>query len=364
MLVEFDPARLPPLEESEATSDALADFTAALASASRVCVLTGAGISTSAGIQDFRGTTGLYKAQPPTSSASASSSQPSIKPLLSSKRTKDLFHASVYNDAKLGAQHLELMTEMNARASEIGDRHQQTPTHEFIRLLKKKGKLLRCYTQNIDGLEGAGRRRGRLSFAKLPGVWTPGSSKELEDEDELNGDVVMLHGSVKSVRCSHCSWSGPWGTEHTAEFVKGITTHCPECEKQVQERVTRQLRSRKVSSYVRPAVHLYGESSAAEEVIPTFVKADLDAQPDMLLVIGTTLQIPGFVQLVKSFAAEVKSNGGICVLVNLEPATATWVDPEWSEAGIFDYQFVSYCDSFVDRVVADWRPFLPSRNYE
>lgn len=31
--------------------------------------------------------------------------------------------------------------------------YQPTPTHHFIKLLADRGLLLRCYTQNIDGLE-------------------------------------------------------------------------------------------------------------------------------------------------------------------------------------------------------------------
>ena len=34
-------------------------------------------------------------------------------------------------------------------------RFSPTPTHHFIRLLEKQGKLARCYTQNIDSLESA-----------------------------------------------------------------------------------------------------------------------------------------------------------------------------------------------------------------
>jgi NAD-dependent deacetylase sirtuin 2 len=33
--------------------------------------------------------------------------------------------------------------------------YKPTPAHVFIRLLEKKGVLLRCYTQNIDSLESA-----------------------------------------------------------------------------------------------------------------------------------------------------------------------------------------------------------------
>lgn len=87
----------------------------------RILVVTGAGISTSSGIQDFK---------------SAYATQPSLKNALSKK-------SYVSHTDTLAKFLLSFYT------------HDATPsiTHKFLSYLASSRKLLRCYTMNIDGLE-------------------------------------------------------------------------------------------------------------------------------------------------------------------------------------------------------------------
>lgn len=96
----------------------------------RIVVMCGAGISTSAGIPDFRSPgTGLYdnlqRFELP--------SPESIFELKYFRKRPSAFY--------------ELAREM------WPGRYKPTPCHLFIRLLHEKGVLLRCYSQNIDSLE-------------------------------------------------------------------------------------------------------------------------------------------------------------------------------------------------------------------
>lgn len=96
----------------------------------RVVVMCGAGISTSAGIPDFRTPgTGLYDNLQRFNLPQAES----IFELNFFRRNPGAFY--------------ELAREM------WPGNYEPTPAHYFVRLLHEKGILLRCYSQNIDSLE-------------------------------------------------------------------------------------------------------------------------------------------------------------------------------------------------------------------
>ncbi|KAI5478423.1 hypothetical protein MNV49_005172 [Pseudohyphozyma bogoriensis] len=231
-------------------------------------------------------------------------------------------------------------------AGALARREDVTTTHGFFRELKRMGKLRRVYSQNIDALEEA----AGLAFVGLPGV-TPGVVV-LEEDDERkqwDGEVVQLHGSLRSVRCSKCDWVGEWTDEHSQAFGEGEVLACA-LKRKLQSKRTITPRE---PSFLRPAVLLYDEPlSRASETIASISQHDLNQKPDMLLVMGTSLKIAGFKALVKEFAREVRSRGGITVFVNLEE-----VGQEWSD--VFDYHIKAKCDDFSTRILSDWREVGP-----
>lgn len=93
-------------------------------------------------------------------------------------------------------------------------------------------------------------------------------------------------------------------------------------------------------AFLRPSITLYNESppSSAALTIGTLSLSDLSGAsgPDVMLVLGTSLKIPGFKKLVKEFSRSVKSRGGVRVLVNREEIGSK---SEWRD--VFDYQGAS-----------------------
>jgi len=151
-----------------------------MSNCSNVIVMAGAGISTSAGIPDFRSPgTGLY-----------SQLEKYNLPFPEAIFQLDYFRKNPKPFFLL--------------AKELYPQNfKPTPTHYFLRLLNEKNKLLRIFTQNIDSLE---------RVAGLPA-------------DKL----VEAHGTFFTSHCLNCRKA------YDLEFVKEIIfkdeiPYCTECK--------------------------------------------------------------------------------------------------------------------------------------
>ena len=136
----------------------------------RIVVMCGAGISTSAGIPDFRTPgTGLYD----------------NLQRFNLPQAESIFEMGFFRENP--AAFYELVREMWPGNFEA------TPAHYFIRLLHDKGLLLRCYSQNIDSLE----RRAGLPAEKL--VAAHGNFDEahvIDTEPEVKVDINELKAAL------------------------------------------------------------------------------------------------------------------------------------------------------------------------
>ncbi|KAL4927405.1 SIR2 family NAD-dependent protein deacylase [Aspergillus undulatus] len=145
----------------------------------RVVVMVGAGISTSAGIPDFRSPdTGIY----------------------ANLIHLDLPDPEAVFDISFFRQNPK---PFYALARELAPgQYRPTIAHSFVKLLYEKGKLLKHFTQNIDCLE------------RLAGV--PGEM------------IVEAHGSFATQRCIDCKAVYPEDQMKEA-IAKGEVPHCAEC---------------------------------------------------------------------------------------------------------------------------------------
>ena len=168
------------------TVEAIADLMRS-GRARRIIVLTGAGISVSCGIPDFRSPgTGLYD----------------NLQRFNLPDPQAIFTLSYFR------RHPEAFT---ALARELyPSLFTPSPTHHFITLLHRHGLLLRAYTQNIDGLE---------YLAELPA-------------DRL----VQAHGGFHSSHCIDCDATVS-AEENKADIMAGRLTHCSRCGGLVKPRI-------------------------------------------------------------------------------------------------------------------------------
>ncbi len=144
-----------------------------------IIVVTGAGISTSLGIPDFRSKdTGLY----------------SRLSHLGLSDPQEVFDINVFKEDP------SIFYSVACDILPSTDRF--TPTHAFIAMLQQKGKLLTNYSQNIDNLEA----KAGIDPSK----------------------IVQCHGSFATASCVVCHYRVDGETLYST-IKAGQVPHCPRC---------------------------------------------------------------------------------------------------------------------------------------
>ena len=221
----------------------------------RVVVLTGAGVSVSAGIPDFRSPGGMYDTLRP-------------ELLTATPRQREAMRAdptavvswSLFQENPL--PYLELRRPFILGTAER--RWEPTIAHWFVRLLHDKGKLRRLLTQNIDGLD---------YHLSLP-------------EEK----IIAVHGSLGQIQCEGCGAfvDSALFREEVRDNIKDIydnTGGGPAKSTPIPCGVCGE-------AFVKPATVLYGRSlpnTFFEAVRADF--SDDESATTVLLVAGTSLTV-------------------------------------------------------------------------
>lgn len=265
-----------------------------LKNADKFMMITGAGISTSSGVPDFRGANGIYKTN-----------------------TMEMMNALwVYKTPENIREYLRFIGNFAALCLE----KDPTPTHYFFKKLRDEGKLLRVYSQNIDNFE----ERVGLKVG-------------LEQDDE----VLPLHGTLGYVICKRDpSHRFPATPEIIAEFKKGDLVPCPGCEAYNEERAKTGKRALPLG-WLRPNIVLYNEPDSDGEQIAKVVMADRKVPNTILMVFGTTLHVTDATNILQDLSKTVRKNGGLVILVNRDDIRA-------DIHHLFDYRIMCDADVFSD----------------
>jgi NAD-dependent SIR2 family protein deacetylase len=215
-----------------------------------VLVICGAGISTASGIQDFRSPGGLYDMD---------------------LRESDLPRPEALFELDFFKQNPEPFYKW-ALGNWPGSAQPST-THYFLKLLYEKGKLLRCYSQNIDGLERAAGLDRRL---------------------------VEAHGNFRSA--------------HVADTMNPKPVKPSTLKKALESNTWRAL-SKKHGGLVKPNIVFYGEQLPLGST--RYFNHDIESA-ELLFVLGTSLSIAWAQELTVQCKAQHK------ILVNLQTIQDPW----------------------------------------
>jgi NAD-dependent SIR2 family protein deacetylase len=222
----------------------------------RLCVLTGAGISTSAGIPDYRDARGEWKRARPVE----------FRPFM----TKPEVRQRYWSRSMVGWPFI-------ARA-------QPSPAHRAIAELETRGHVALLITQNVDGLHQIA-----------------GSS-----------NVVDLHGRLELVRCMSCGLTLP--REQLQRTLLADNPAWADIDARIAPDGDADLENRDIGTFVvpecpncggilKPDVVFFGEPVPRERVARAFEGV---ANSDALLVVGSSLMVYSGFRFAEAAAAAGK----------------------------------------------------------
>lgn len=207
---------------------------------------------------------------------------------------KEMFDASVYrNDASTSSFH-----DMIRSLSEHSAKAQPTAFHHLLARLAQEKRLLRLYTQNVDEIDTSMPPLSTNIPLGPKGPWP---------------QTIQLHGGLRKMVCQKCRNI----TDLQPDLFKGpVPPLCPACAEIDSVRKTSGQRSHGVGK-LRPRMVLYNEHNPDDEAIGSVMMADLRARPDAVIVVGTSLKIPGVKRFLKECCNVVRGRQhGVCMWIN------------------------------------------------
>ncbi|KAI9840029.1 MAG: hypothetical protein M1819_000221 [Sarea resinae] len=250
----------------------------------KIVVIAGAGISVSAGIPDFRSSTGLF---------TTLRSQHNLK-----ASGKHLFDASVYRTGSSTSSFHDMVRSL----SQLISNARPTAFHHLLASLAHQGRLMRLYSQNVDGIDTSLPPLATAIPLTPKGPWPR---------------TIQLHGGLEKMVCQKCSHLSDF---NAALFEGPDPPSCTACEELDSVRTTIAGKRSHGIGKLRPRIVLYNEYNPDEEAIGAVTTADLRSRPDAVIVVGTSLKVPGVKRIVREMCGVVRGRrDGVAIWINNGP---------------------------------------------
>ncbi|KAI7896142.1 DHS-like NAD/FAD-binding domain-containing protein [Mucor mucedo] len=238
----------------------LDDVASLLAKANNIMIVTGAGVSVSCGIPDFRSEKGIY----------------------SRLQEYELDDPQQMFDIEYFRESPEIFYSF---AKELYPaKYQPSPSHLFVKLVEEKGKLLRNYTQNIDTLEH------KANIKRL----------------------VNCHGSFATASCVTCGYKVD-GKEIEEYIMAQQVPPCPKCALETKPNKSEEDQVDGGVSIMKPDITFFGERLPAE--FDNLLAVDTE-QVDLLIVMGSSLKVSPVSEIMSQIPHSVPQ-----ILINRTPIT-------------------------------------------
>jgi len=153
----------------------------------------------------------------------------------------------------------------------------------MLATLAEEGRLMRLYTQNVDGIDTSLEPLRTTIPLNSKGPWPK---------------TIQLHGGLEKMVCTKCREL----SDFDASLFEGSEPpSCKACEEMDEIRTTMAGKRSHGIGRLRPRIVLYNEYNPDEDAIGAVTTADLKSRPDAVIVVGTSLKVPG----VKRIAREM-----------------------------------------------------------
>ncbi len=193
----------------------------------------------------------------------------------------------------------------------------------FLERLAVSDQLVQYYTQNIDCIEN------NLLYLKSDNA--PTFSREQKFK------TIQLHKCFRTIVCQKCRLKNFFVSELFYEINISI---CSCCDKIETRRVAESKRLQDIER-LRSRIVLYKKANPDEDVIGKTVEKDLQQSIDAVLVIGTTIKVPGIKRLITEFSRAAKARPA---------STVIWISKKALPAQlkrVFDVILLSDCDNTI-----------------
>ncbi|KAG0091715.1 NAD-dependent histone deacetylase sir2 [Podila epicladia] len=272
-----------------------------LKSSKKIMILTGAGVSVSCGIPDFRSPNGIY----------------------SRLSEFELDEPQQMFDLEFFRERPEIFYSF---AREIfPSNFTPSPSHYFIKLIEDQGRLLRNYTQNIDTLE---QKAGIQNVLQCHGSFATASC--IRCGTQVKGDDIKDSIFKQEVAyCKSCKTPSPPPKAKSKSKKRYSSSDEDESEEEDEDRL---------KGLMKPDIVFFGEK--LPNAFDKSLKEDRE-QVDLLIVMGSSLKVAPVSDIMHSLPNSVPQ-----ILINRTPITH--MD--------FDVQLLGDCDIIVAELcrMAGW----------
>jgi NAD-dependent SIR2 family protein deacetylase len=288
-----------------------------------VVVLTGAGVSVSSGIPDFRSADGLYKTLKPELLTATESQKASIRNNPTLVVDYDLFRVNQF-------PYVEVRRNLILGIAER--KWKPTLGHAFMKVLNDKDLLLRVYTQNIDGIdyqlnliskedkenpvvkapEETVVSDRKIESSSTNSTTVEGETYATEEEAQLMKEayskmskpkkiaevqtpttgtkmILNVHGTLHEIECENCHDRSSFTLDSFCQEIQTKIKNIYDSSDPVAPKESSNILCPKCGkAQVKPATVMFGRSLPKD----VFKYLEKDSKNiDLMIVIGTSLQV-------------------------------------------------------------------------